>query len=527
MSKGRKFNRRGLLFFLTKITGAVAATPLLAADDLPQSDAARRSTASGRQNGASEPIERGMSPDLADTGHNKGAALIGYALPERGVPQTVASKLSQIVNVRDFGAVGDGVADDTAALQKTIDHVEAAGGGFFAIPAGRYRITSTLAIPGDVGINGEGRDCTIIRTSEPIQMIAWANGRQRSGSSIQNLTIDGSQVAVGGMLIGAGGDYRMTQVEIRRIAGRGLVLHTTQNSSFEQLQVSYSDTLLYLTNGAWNNVFVRCEFNAPSKGGFGILSQNDRSYVARIGGKPLTDNRHNGFIGCVIERGQPRNIIRLEDDGGDNYFLGCEIQGGSRDNPQIFINGPSNYFGGNTTIQEGGSGAAWAIENRGYGTVLNGVTMIGWSKRDWAHSTELLLAYDVRAAKTNGIVGSPGKKFIAHYFSSFRGATYWVVNNVIKVTQRAYNGRPTVSFAGDAAPEQTAAFDLGDATLQWRSIHGESVNVNGTPILSGKGSPQGVVKAPVGTLYLRSDGGAGTTLYVKEAGTGSDGWTGK
>lgn len=44
----------------------------------------------------------------------------------------------------------------------------------------------------------------------------------------------------------------------------------------------------------------------------------------------------------------------------------------------------------------------------------------------------------------------------------------------------------------------------------------------------GEGTPEGVVEAPVGTAYLRSDGGAGTTLYVKESGgTGNTGWVAK
>jgi hypothetical protein len=41
------------------------------------------------------------------------------------------------------------------------------------------------------------------------------------------------------------------------------------------------------------------------------------------------------------------------------------------------------------------------------------------------------------------------------------------------------------------------------------------------------GSPEGVVTAPVGALYTRTDGGAGTTLYVKESGTGDTGWVAK
>lgn len=43
----------------------------------------------------------------------------------------------------------------------------------------------------------------------------------------------------------------------------------------------------------------------------------------------------------------------------------------------------------------------------------------------------------------------------------------------------------------------------------------------------GTGSPEGSVTAPVGTLYTRTDGGANTTLYVKESGTGNTGWVAK
>jgi len=44
---------------------------------------------------------------------------------------------------------------------------------------------------------------------------------------------------------------------------------------------------------------------------------------------------------------------------------------------------------------------------------------------------------------------------------------------------------------------------------------------------AGTGSPEGSVTASVGSLYTRSDGGAGTTLYVKESGSGNTGWVGK
>lgn len=43
-------------------------------------------------------------------------------------------------------------------------------------------------------------------------------------------------------------------------------------------------------------------------------------------------------------------------------------------------------------------------------------------------------------------------------------------------------------------------------------------------IFSDTGAPEGVQTAPVGSVYLRTGGGEGTTLYVKESGTGNTGW---
>jgi len=46
-------------------------------------------------------------------------------------------------------------------------------------------------------------------------------------------------------------------------------------------------------------------------------------------------------------------------------------------------------------------------------------------------------------------------------------------------------------------------------------------------VISGTGTPEGAVVGVVGAMYLRTDGGAGTTLYVKEAGSGNTGWAAK
>lgn len=45
--------------------------------------------------------------------------------------------------------------------------------------------------------------------------------------------------------------------------------------------------------------------------------------------------------------------------------------------------------------------------------------------------------------------------------------------------------------------------------------------------ISGSGSPEGVVTAAKGSFFTRTDGGANTTLYVKESGSGNTGWVAK
>jgi hypothetical protein len=49
----------------------------------------------------------------------------------------------------------------------------------------------------------------------------------------------------------------------------------------------------------------------------------------------------------------------------------------------------------------------------------------------------------------------------------------------------------------------------------------------GPMVMAGAFDPEGAATAPVGSLFLRSNGGAGTSFYVKQAGSGFTGWVGK
>jgi hypothetical protein len=88
-------------------------------------------------------------------GANIDSDKLGYLSTATGaVSRTVEAKLGDTVSVKDFGAVGDGVTDDTAAIQAAIDAAYAANGGEVWLPAGVYKTTSAIYLKRYVTLRG-------------------------------------------------------------------------------------------------------------------------------------------------------------------------------------------------------------------------------------------------------------------------------------------------------------------------------------------------------------------------------------
>ena len=67
-------------------------------------------------------------------------------------PRSLANRFADVVNVKDFGAVGDGVTDDTAAIQAALN--SATNGDTVYAPSGKYYCASSITIPNDVTFKG-------------------------------------------------------------------------------------------------------------------------------------------------------------------------------------------------------------------------------------------------------------------------------------------------------------------------------------------------------------------------------------
>jgi hypothetical protein len=109
--------------------------------------------------------------------------------------RTVTSKLQESVSVKDFGAVGDGVADDTAAIQAAIDACEVLKKPVF-FPVGTYIITSGLTVQQkEVHVIGEGSESTILdfNLSSGVALdCGYAGGGTFWGWTIRDIQLKGN-----------------------------------------------------------------------------------------------------------------------------------------------------------------------------------------------------------------------------------------------------------------------------------------------------------------------------------------------
>lgn len=83
----------------------------------------------------------------------------------------VFQRLSEYaVYAKDFGAVGNGAADDTTAIQAAVDFVAATGGGIVNVTKGVYQTTG-INLKEGVTLKGEGAYASVIRTTSPSNSI--------------------------------------------------------------------------------------------------------------------------------------------------------------------------------------------------------------------------------------------------------------------------------------------------------------------------------------------------------------------
>jgi len=218
------------------------------------------------------------------------------------------------VNVLDYGATGDGVTDDTVAIQAAITAVNAEGGGIVYIPVGTY-IVGALTMKTKVRIVGDGPSSTFLKSShtgDGLMMVSPINASNAVYTSVENLQLLNTNINnVGAGYDDIGGSFVNLFNVIVYGFKYGIVLDQTELATIRQCQLGNQlsgGAGIWLVSGAdhtpgalgtfTNRITIQeCQFN-EGVAVYGIA--DDGGYVHSI-----TNNNFNGclthirYAGCI------------------------------------------------------------------------------------------------------------------------------------------------------------------------------------------------------------------------------------
>ena len=251
------------------------------------------------------------------------------------VATTVQTKLKETVSVKDFGAVGNGVADDTTAMQNAVNAVAAAGGGAVYFPAGTYNGYILIDSVNDITLYGDGKGVSTIY--RPLQ----------TATDASVINIKGKTATVSNILI--------KDLTIKS--------STTTGTYYDAFGISYNRDTTECTYLGYNISVINCEVSTIRSAG--IVLRNvinayvGNCYVHDTGLDGIQLSAKNGIVeNCYVEY------------TGDDCIAVHGPIGSSAYTPSYKV---TNNFCGYQTAGRGIASAG------GRDAVISGNTIRGWN----------------------------------------------------------------------------------------------------------------------------------------------------
>lgn len=511
---------------------------------------------------------QGSFPSLGAAAVTRTAADINGLISQTGT-ETLENKtldtpviengiVDAIVNVKWFGAVGDGLTDDSVVIQNAIDSLTTGGVVFF--PAGTYLIstgltytqTGTTEVNPGITLIGEGRRTSTIKYTGTTGFAFSATGA--TGMAIASTgrfgLIEGIKVTQLGF-IGTGRTSGNADSGIYVQGYNHFILDDCLISDFAQDGI-FLDRLYYqLTPDA----------TLDDRGSFAHLRDSEISLCYRIGLQAgglanafdysadhlRTDNLHITTCGSTAAHVYCNNWT----DTGSLFYgdaigihlysqnssiltqnvtmVGSRIEGGQSDCMLKIDSCLSGQF-----INMFFPGHGGPLPTSQVKVATDASFNVGYLTFEQCIHQTATTAYD--------IVGAGGVTGVKIVNPRFAGVMTNEVTNTASKPVQLIKGNTYERITGSGAP---IALDGVGGNLFTATLSGDSqpwyrMESSGRRLYLGNGtgtadisitlsswSPEGVVTANPGSIHFNTVGGAGTSFYVKESGTGNTGWVGK
>ena len=550
--------------------------------------------------------------------------------------QELVRQLDDVINVKDYGAVGNGVADDTSAIQSAVSAAASAGGGVVYFPKGTYKVTSTISIlTSGIYLTGDGWNTVITRstdygntfffngndsTSVVISEVGLSNltlkstGLTTSGSHIHlrgvtrsifsniyvlngfiGMTFEAATAIYiskfylvfnnlyGGVVTGRKyflftsgtqyakpdcGDVFVTDFNLRgsssSLCDIGLEIQSADGLWFSNGHVQWTTDTNILFNANQTQSIGLVFFNnvmSDASNGDGIgfrgnttIGRNIQFVNSSIKGGAIalkgistsSNAKFNNvqFDNCTISEFLNHGIYLNSIDIKNFTFTACQVRGNDYGNS-------STYDGFHlaacdkvqiTGGQSGGHNVSPGTASQRYGIYVGAsatnVLIDGIDLRKNVTKSLFLDPSSLSTVSIDNIKTDDSANIISASTVTIPNAGKYfsiVGSNNISTLALSYEREIVLTFQSGLTVTNGANLKLNgnfttntDSTLSlvcdksfWREKSRSLGSINWT---SGSSSPEGNVTAAIGSIYTRTDGGVGTTLYVKETGTGNTGW---
>lgn len=300
------------------------------------------------------------------------------------VVRTIQQRLDDRVSATEFGVVGDGIVDDTAALQRAINQLfvnptsPSYGSSTDAIrtriilelPAGKYKLTATLYIPSYANIVGAGKEKTILSSSvagTAIQFVhdgyptAWDNSAL---TQPRHILLKGISVLVNNA------DRNILQLNsVSESRFENLYLGGTYSGTFNANSIGIAMTAFSDTVNCYHNIFkdikiYGCSYAVFSRDDINenvfedcIISNVRQGYVFGFGANGSSIGQRFGPRNTRIERnvfGSVRQHAVYVNLGSSNIIRNSNVTDAGADGGNVsFTQYPQIYFNttGNSAVE--------------------------------------------------------------------------------------------------------------------------------------------------------------------------------
>lgn len=415
-----------------------------------------------------------------------------------------------IANVKDYGAVGDNTTDDTAAIQAALDAEQ----NVYIPPTGTfYKITAPLEIPNGCTLYMDGAS---IRSTVAGIMRFPSGGRSSVYASSSVLQTD---TATAGAALALADDA--TTVTEAKIYGFPLIIQTNEiidtasrgidmsgfYRSYLEVKVNnfyygiYGDGDNGGTFATYYNVLQKPDIRCGSTG-YAIWLTNLCNATSII--SPFISGNAIGYGGIVFEDTDSCNVVGgyIEGFAANSASVGIKIL----DSNSITCIGQA--------LDQTGSDATGSYAIRLSGTTVGCSIINPQFGGAWNDSTRLLLN---NASGKNTFLGNGYTNVFAlgQAAASIQTEGTFVNQLSITTTSNSVDYQTIKTYRGNEGLLLSTVVDAGSGASSYSGIY------------FGTGSPEGVYTAVAGSIFMRKGGGAGTSFYVKETGSGNTGWAAK